>query len=134
MLKNVKHSSNITRKLFHDIRRETSLLDLIHSDLCDFHSTPSFENKKYVVTYIDDCTRYNYVYLLYRKDEALDKFKIYKSEVKTEKGVLIKKDYKPIEVVNIMIQSIFNWLAYFVKSRLLIHLNKMVSWKRGLEC
>jgi hypothetical protein len=33
------------------------------------------------MTFIDDSTRYCYVYLLKTKDEALDYFKIYKAEV-----------------------------------------------------
>ncbi|CAM8920561.1 unnamed protein product [Rhodiola kirilowii] len=83
--------TKITRQPFHKIERESNLLDLIHRDLCDFHASPSLGNKKYVVTYIDDCSRFCYVYLLNSKDEALDKFKIYKSEVELQKGTSIKK-------------------------------------------
>ena len=43
-----------------------------------------------VVTYIDNATRYCYVYLLHAKHEALDKFKIFKNEVELQKNVLIK--------------------------------------------
>ena len=38
-------------------------------------------NKKYVITFIDDFSKFCYVYLLQTKDEALDFFKIYKNEV-----------------------------------------------------
>nr|KAJ0189301.1 hypothetical protein LSAT_V11C800397780 [Lactuca sativa] len=75
---------------FKDVVRESKVLDLIHSDLCDFHATPSLGNKKYVVTFIDDASRYCYVYLLHSKDEALDKFKIYKQQVELHKNELIK--------------------------------------------
>ncbi|GJT84360.1 zinc finger, CCHC-type containing protein [Tanacetum coccineum] len=44
------------------------------SDLCDLHATLSLGNKKYFVTFIDDASRFCYVYLLHTKDEALDKF------------------------------------------------------------
>jgi transposase InsO family protein len=37
--------------------------------------------KRYFMTFIDDCTRFCYVYLLKSKDEALHYFKIYKAEV-----------------------------------------------------
>ncbi|KAJ9560663.1 hypothetical protein OSB04_005823 [Centaurea solstitialis] len=75
--------TKITRQPFaKNINRDTKVLELVHSDLCDFHSTPSLGNKKYVVTFIDDATRYSYVYLYHTKDEALEKFKIYKQEVK----------------------------------------------------
>ncbi|GKB45839.1 zinc finger, CCHC-type containing protein [Tanacetum coccineum] len=48
------------------------------------------ENKKYVVTFIDDASRFCYVYLCHAKDEALDKFKIYKTEVELQQNDLIK--------------------------------------------
>ncbi|KAD3337350.1 hypothetical protein E3N88_32870 [Mikania micrantha] len=82
--------TKITRKPFKDIKRDSRVLDLIHSDLCDLHSTPSLGNKKYVITFIDDASRFCYVYLLHAKDEALDKFKVYKQEVELHKSGLIK--------------------------------------------
>ena len=83
--------TKITRKPFKVANRLSDVLELIHSDLCDFHSTPSLGNKKYVVTFIDDASRYCYVYLLHAKDEALDSFKIYKEEVELHHhGTLIK--------------------------------------------
>ena len=82
--------TKITRKPHHDIVRDSKVLELIHSDLCDFHATPSIGNKKYIVTFIDDATRFCYVYLLHSKDETLEKFKIYKTEVKLQRNELIK--------------------------------------------
>nr|KAJ0203629.1 hypothetical protein LSAT_V11C500229240 [Lactuca sativa] len=82
--------TKITRQPFKDVVRESKVLDLIHSDLCDIHATPSLGNKKYVVTFIDDASRYCYIYLLHSKDEALDKFKIYKQQVELHKNELIK--------------------------------------------
>nr|KAJ0195731.1 hypothetical protein LSAT_V11C700373290 [Lactuca sativa] len=73
--------TKITRQVFKDVIRESKVLELIHSDLWDFLATSSLGNKKYVVIFIDDASRYYYVYLLHSKDEALDKFKIYKQEV-----------------------------------------------------
>ncbi|GJT03094.1 zinc finger, CCHC-type containing protein [Tanacetum coccineum] len=82
--------TKITRQPFKDIKRDSNVLELIHSDLCDFHATPSLGNKKYVVTFIDDASRFCYVYLCHAKDEALDKFKIYKTEVELQQNDLIK--------------------------------------------
>ena len=42
------------------------------------------------MTFIDDCTRYCYVYLLRSKDEALEKFMHYKNEVENQLGRKIK--------------------------------------------
>nr|GEX92334.1 zinc finger, CCHC-type [Tanacetum cinerariifolium] len=51
---------------------------------------PKLCNKKYVVTFIDDASRFCYVYLLHAKDKALDKFRIYKTEVELQQNDLIK--------------------------------------------
>ncbi|KAK1413802.1 hypothetical protein QVD17_35585 [Tagetes erecta] len=82
--------TKITRKPHHDVVRDSKVLELIHSDLCDFHATPSIGNKKYVVTFIDDASRFCYVYLLHSKDETIEKFKIYKTEVELQRNELIK--------------------------------------------
>ncbi|GJS17028.1 zinc finger, CCHC-type containing protein [Tanacetum coccineum] len=80
----------ITRQPFKGVNQESKVLDLIHSDLCDFHANPSLGHNKYVITFIDDASRYCYVYLLHAKHEALDKFKIYKQEVELQRQDLIK--------------------------------------------
>ncbi|GKD35335.1 zinc finger, CCHC-type containing protein [Tanacetum coccineum] len=49
--------AKITKKPFQNVKHETKVLELIHSDLCDLHATPSLRNKKYFVTFIDDPLR-----------------------------------------------------------------------------
>ncbi|GJU40382.1 zinc finger, CCHC-type containing protein [Tanacetum coccineum] len=83
--------TKITKKPFQNVKRKTKVLELIHSDLYDLHATPSLGNKKYFVTFIDDASRFCYVYLLHLKDEALDKFKVFKTEVELQQGSLIKR-------------------------------------------
>ena len=56
---------------FHSIQRNTEPLDLIHSDICDLKFIQTRGGKRYFITFIDDYTRYFYVYLLRSKDEAL---------------------------------------------------------------
>ena len=46
--------------------------------------------KKYFITFIDDCTRFFYVYLLSSKDEGIDSFKQYKNEVVNQLNMKIK--------------------------------------------
>ena len=61
--------TTITRNSFpNNVERDTSLLDFVHSDLCDLHSTP-LGNKKYIITFLDDYSRFCYVYLLFTKDQ-----------------------------------------------------------------
>ncbi|GKA94609.1 zinc finger, CCHC-type containing protein [Tanacetum coccineum] len=83
--------NKITKNPFQNVKHETEVLELIHSDLCDLHVTPSLENKKYFVTFIDDASRFCYVYLLHTKDEALDKFKVFKTKVELQQGSLVKR-------------------------------------------
>ena len=46
--------------------------------------------KKYFITFIDDNTKYYYVYLLRNKDEALEKFMHYKNLVENQLSKKIK--------------------------------------------
>ncbi|GKC94260.1 zinc finger, CCHC-type containing protein, partial [Tanacetum coccineum] len=48
--------NKITKKPFQNVKRETEVLQLIHSDLCDLHATPSLGNKKCFVTFINDAS------------------------------------------------------------------------------
>ncbi|GJR78244.1 zinc finger, CCHC-type containing protein [Tanacetum coccineum] len=81
----------ITKKPFQNVKHKIEVLELIYSDLYDLHATPSSGNKKYFVTFIDDASRFCYVYLLHSKDEALDKFKVFKTKVELQQGSLIKR-------------------------------------------
>nr|GEZ03966.1 zinc finger, CCHC-type [Tanacetum cinerariifolium] len=83
--------NKITKKPFQNVKSETKVLELIHNDLCDLHATPLLGNKNYSVTFIDDASRFCYVYLLHLKDKALDKFKVFKTEVKLQQESLIKR-------------------------------------------
>ncbi|GKB33128.1 zinc finger, CCHC-type containing protein [Tanacetum coccineum] len=49
--------NKITKKPFQNVKRETKVLELIPSDLCDLHATLSVGNKKYFVTFIGDASR-----------------------------------------------------------------------------
>ncbi|GJS66929.1 zinc finger, CCHC-type containing protein [Tanacetum coccineum] len=83
--------TKITKKPFQNIKHKTKVLELIYNYLCDLHATPSLGNKKYFVTFIDDASRFYYVYLLNANDEALDKFKVFKIEVELQQESLIKR-------------------------------------------
>nr|GEZ02414.1 zinc finger, CCHC-type [Tanacetum cinerariifolium] len=80
----------ITRQPFKSITRKSVIIELIYNDLCDLHATPTLGNKKYVITFIDDASRFCCVYLLHAKDEAIDKFRIYNTEVELQQNDLIK--------------------------------------------
>lgn len=72
------------------MERNSELLDLIHSDVCDMKSTPTRCGKNYFFTFIDDYSKYCYIYLLHSKDETFDVFKTFKAEVENQLGKKIK--------------------------------------------
>jgi hypothetical protein len=60
-------------------------IELIHFDLYEINGMLTKGDKGYFITFIDDCTRFCYVYLLNTKEEALHYFKIvYKVKVENE--------------------------------------------------
>ena len=83
--------SNKNQLSFKTFERKSEFLELMQSDRCDFHSTPSLGNKKYVITFIDDFSKFCYVFLLHTKDEVLNYFKIYKNEVEIQISSKLKR-------------------------------------------
>jgi len=56
-------------------------LELIHSDLCGPMNVQARGGYEYVISFIDDYSRYGYLYLMEHKSEALENFKEYKALV-----------------------------------------------------
>ena len=78
--------ANIPEKRF-DIgktHRAYSPLDLIHSDLMGPFPHPSINKARYVLTFIDDFSRYTWVYLLRNKFEVFAYFEDFKALVETQ--------------------------------------------------
>ncbi|GJZ98344.1 retrovirus-related pol polyprotein from transposon TNT 1-94, partial [Tanacetum coccineum] len=82
--------SKFVKKPFPSVKRDTGLLELIHSDICELNGILTRGGKRYFITFCDDSSRFLYVYLLRSKDEAFDSFKIYKAEVENQLGKRIK--------------------------------------------
>ena len=82
--------SKYAKHPYKSVARNSYPLELIHTDICDMKSTPTRGGKKYFITLIDECTRYCYVYLLNGKDEAIDAFRQYKTEVENQLDRKIK--------------------------------------------
>ncbi|GJT19305.1 retrovirus-related pol polyprotein from transposon TNT 1-94 [Tanacetum coccineum] len=82
--------SKFTSHSHKSVEKSNEILGLIHTDLCDFKATPSRGGKNYYITFIDDCSKFCYVYLINTKDEALNMFKTYKAEVENQLDKKIK--------------------------------------------
>nr|GEV11905.1 Pol polyprotein [Tanacetum cinerariifolium] len=78
--------AKLTRTSFKSVKQKTKPLDMVHTDICDLKSLPIKDGNKYFIMFIDDCTKYCYVYLLKSKDEVIDKFILYKTKVKNQLG------------------------------------------------
>ena len=65
-------------------------LELIHTDICGQFPTASWNGQQYFINFIDDYSRYGYLYLIHEKSQSLDVFKIFKAKVENQLGNKIK--------------------------------------------
>ncbi|GJW75361.1 retrovirus-related pol polyprotein from transposon TNT 1-94 [Tanacetum coccineum] len=82
--------AKMKRKPFPKVDRQSEILELVHSDICELNGQLTRGGNRYFITFIDDCSRYTYVYLLKSKDQAFETFKIYKAEVENQRGKKIQ--------------------------------------------
>ncbi|KAG9451218.1 hypothetical protein H6P81_011183 [Aristolochia fimbriata] len=77
-----------TNKFKKGATRSSTILEIIHSDIC----CPDMDTQgqKYFITFIDDYSRYMYLYMLHTKNEALDAFKVFKAKVEKQCGKQMK--------------------------------------------
>ncbi|KAL4320124.1 hypothetical protein GQ457_18G006850 [Hibiscus cannabinus] len=67
------------------------VLELIHTDIFGPFPSESWNGQQYFITFIDDYSRYGYLYLIHEKSQSLDVFKSYKAEVENQHNKRIKK-------------------------------------------
>ena len=73
-----------------DANRYGDVLELIHMDICGPFPTPYWNGQQYFITFINDYSRYDYLYLIYEKSQSLDVFKNFKVEVENQLSKKIK--------------------------------------------
>ncbi|GJT55600.1 retrovirus-related pol polyprotein from transposon TNT 1-94 [Tanacetum coccineum] len=64
--------------------RSDDLLEIIHTDICGPFDTSSFTREKYLITFIDDFSRYGYVYLLHEKSQSINALEVFINEVERQ--------------------------------------------------
>ncbi|GKA27716.1 putative RNA-directed DNA polymerase [Tanacetum coccineum] len=69
--------------------RSTGLLELIHTDICGPFPSGIGGHKSFI-TFIDDYSRYMYLFLINKKSESLDMFKTFKAKVENQLDHRIK--------------------------------------------
>ena len=71
------------------VSRSSDLMKIVHIDISGPYST-TICGSMYFLTFIDDFSRYGYLYLIKEKSYALDNFKVFKFEVEKQLGKVIK--------------------------------------------
>ena len=82
--------AKLTRLSFQSVEKHTKPLDLIHSYICDLKLVQTRGGDKHFITFVDNSTKYCYVYLLKSKNEAIEKFVLYKNEDENQLNKKIK--------------------------------------------
>ena len=71
-------------------KRSEEVLGLVHTDVCGKINVKSLSGGEYFLTFIDDKTRYVWVYILKRKDQVFEKFREWKALVENSIGQKLK--------------------------------------------
>ena len=74
--------------------RSSAILEIIYTDICSLNMDS--HGQKDFISFIDDYSRYMYLYMFHNKNEALDAFKVFQAEVVKQCGKQIKimRSYK----------------------------------------
>jgi len=68
-----------TNKSKKGAKRSTEILEIIHTDICSLDMDSN--GQRYFISFIDDYSRFMYLYLFHNKHETLDAFKVFKTEI-----------------------------------------------------
>ena len=82
--------AKITKRPHKNVVRNTELLELIHSDLCEFEGILTRGGNRYIITFVDDFSKYTIIYLLKNKSDAFEKFQNFLKEIENQFGRKIK--------------------------------------------
>ena len=92
--------------------RASCILGLIHSDINGPMHTTSMNGSRYVLTFIDDFSRYTWVFFIKKKLDVLEKFTEFKALIENSYGQNIKilrsdngREYVSNELLHICYQS-----------------------------
>ena len=70
--------------------RATDVLQLIHTNIYGPFPTVSWNGQQYFITFIDDFSRYDYLYLIHEMSQSLEVFKSFKVEIENQLNKRIK--------------------------------------------
>ncbi|XP_047265013.1 uncharacterized protein LOC107865557 isoform X1 [Capsicum annuum] len=81
----------ITKRSHFCIERKIDLLELDHSDFCELGRILTCEGNRYFIIFIDDFSKFTYVYLMKNKSVAFENFNNFLHEVENQFNRKIKR-------------------------------------------
>ncbi|KAI0992030.1 hypothetical protein K3495_g16156, partial [Podosphaera aphanis] len=73
------------------VKRAENPFDIVHSDLSGKFSVESLGRKRYYISFIDDFTRYAWIYFIRSKDDTYDAIRQFVKRIQNQHGITIKK-------------------------------------------
>ncbi|KAL0322227.1 UNVERIFIED_CONTAM: Retrovirus-related Pol polyprotein from transposon TNT 1-94 [Sesamum calycinum] len=115
--------------------RAKAVLELIHTDVCGPMRTPSHEQNRYFILFIDDYSRMTWVYFMREKSEVFKVFKKFKNLVEKQSGRSIKvlRSDRGKEYNNSEFDKFCERRGYRTSNYSVIILNKMEYQKERTE-
>ena len=120
--------------------RSNELLKIVHTDICGPLSVPCFTGERYFITFIDDLSRYGYVYLMHEKSQAIDIFEMFITEVERQldkkiklldqiEGVNIMADMMNQDKILVLLPNSLKSMAFVLSTQCLVRHSRMVLLK-----
>lgn len=72
-------------------QRAKKPFEIVHSDLSGMFSVESLGRKRYYITFIDDFTRYAWIYFLQNKSDTFEILRNFVKKIENQYGVILKK-------------------------------------------
>ena len=84
------HKGKTNKQKEFGANKATDVLQLIHTDIYGPFPMVSWNDQQYFITFINDFSRYGYLYLIHEKSQSLEMFKSFKVEVENQLNKRIK--------------------------------------------
>jgi hypothetical protein len=78
-----------------EAKRSAGVLEIIYTDICGSFPVKSVDGFDSFITFTDDFSRYGYICPIKERSEALDKFKVFKTEVENQYNIkIVRSDHE----------------------------------------
>jgi len=111
----------------------SSPFQLIYSYVWGPSPVSSINGSSYFVLFIDDCTKFIWIYFMSHKSQVFQLFTQFKALIETQFGTKIKSVQTDGEVSTEMYRLFYKIMVLIIVSLVPIHLNKMVHKNAEIE-